>query len=208
MPGQQAFKYTRRAINEFCEEPELSRRNTLLDARSQGADTGAIRSLFETTQTVFENHCEERLGNCNGLQYRSFDERGQDRFPEGELTVLNADQSGPYEVDGSQLVIAVECKSKEDLTEGEVSLDDATDVVRKADTQPFQLTIGTPQFAPGAHDEAMRQEVLLLPVAAFVTLVIHAERTTIPPETFAELFTSTGLVTRPQLKGILGKHGK
>ncbi|QLG61936.1 DEAD/DEAH box helicase [Halorarum salinum] len=206
MPGQQAFKYTRRAINEFCEEPELSRRNTLLDARSEGADTGAIRSLFETTQTVFENHCEERLGNCNGLQYRSFDEQGQDRYPEGELTILNDDQSTPYEVDGTPLVIAVECKSKEDLEEGEISVDNATDVVRKADTQPFQLTIGTPQFASGAHDEARRQGVLLLPVAAFTTLMIHAERSTIQPETFAELFTSTGHLTRREVKRILGER--
>ncbi|MDZ7730614.1 MAG: hypothetical protein U5K37_06380 [Natrialbaceae archaeon] len=43
----------------------------------RGADTGAIRSLFEATQTASENYCEERLNNCNGVQYRSFDERGQ-----------------------------------------------------------------------------------------------------------------------------------
>lgn len=83
MSGRRAFKYTRRAINEFCEEPEKYRRHTLLDSRTLGADTGAIKSLSETTETVFENHCEERLGNCNGPLYRSFEQRGQDRYPGG-----------------------------------------------------------------------------------------------------------------------------
>lgn len=204
MDGQHAFRYTRRAINEFCEEPEKSRRHTLLDARSHGADTGAIRALFETTQTAFENHCEERLRNCEGVQYRGFDERGQDRYPEGELVVLTEDGSEPYEIDDTPVVVAVECKSKEDLDDGEVSVDDSTEVVRKADDQPLKLTIGTPQFAPDAHDDAMRQNVLLLPVTAFATLVIHAERSTISPETYAELFTSSGIVTRREVEQILG----
>lgn len=206
MPGREAFKYTRRAINEFCDEPELSRRNTLLDARSEGADTAAFRDLFGSTHTVFENHCEERLDNCNGLQYRSFDERGQDRYPEGELIVLNEDLDAPYNVEDNPLKIAVECKSKEDLEEGEVSVNAATDVVRKAENQPYKLTIGTPQFASEAHDEARRQGVLLLPVAAFATLMIHAERSRIRPETFAELFTLTGLANRHDVKRVLNEE--
>jgi len=200
------YEFTRIAVNEFCESPEKERKHTLLDARAvDGPGITKIRNLLESNHTEFQNHCEEYLETLDYLQFEPVDESGQDRFVEGYLRVLDRSESRIIEQDGTPLEIAVECKSKDDLSDDVVGAEDATDVVRKADGQPYMVTIGNPGFDADAVDDAKRQGVLLLPASAFATLVINAHKGRTSPEIYANVFTTEGQLTRPQLLELLNE---
>jgi len=198
------YEFTRKAVNEFCDSPEKERKHTLLDARAiDGPGFMKIRNLLKSNHTEFQNHCEEHLENMDYLQFEPIDESGQDRFAEGYLRVLDESENEILEKNGTSIEIAVECKSKDDLSEGVVGSNDATDVVRKADGQPYQVTIGNPGFDTDAVDDAKRQGILLLTASAFATLVIYAYKGTIHPEKYVEIFTTEGQLDRPDILEIL-----
>ncbi|WP_255153013.1 DEAD/DEAH box helicase [Halorarius halobius] len=205
MDGSRAYRYTRKAINEFSDPPEKEKLHTQLDAKSEGYGISEVKTLFETIETEFERAVEDALGSCNGLQYYSRDESGQDRVPEGILTVLDSTGRDAYQSGGEEYRIALECKSKQDLTDGEVSADKATDIVRKASECELYLTIGTPSFEASADDDARRQGVLLMPVATFATLAVYASTKSYDLGTLAKVFNRTGELHRQTLLEILGE---
>lgn len=200
---KQAYQFTRNAINEFCERPERERKHTLLDAREIGPGVSEIEELFESSETEFENRCEEFLGDLSGTIYDSHDEQVRKKIAEGTLHLLDDTGEDVHEVDSTPVRIAVECKSKQDHSE-KIDPDDATAVVQKANSEEnFLLTVGNPGFEDDAIDAAERQSVLLLPAAAFATLVIYADENNYRPEVYAEIFTEEGLLSRPDILEIL-----
>jgi len=86
-----------------------------------------------------------------------------------------------------------------------VGPDKATDILQKANDQPYLVTIGTPDFTEDAVDAAKRQGVLLLPAASFATLVIRMAADGGDPDDYADVFSQSGSLSRPQLLRLLGE---
>lgn len=200
MSGPEAYKITRKSINQFCESPEREQKQTLLDARAEdGPGIAKVRELFQSNHKEFERYCETLLEDIEGIQFEAIDETGQDRAAEGYLRVLDENREGIHKKDGVDVEVTVECKSKDDLKNDLVGTDDATDVVRKADGRPYQLTIGNPGFSDDAIDDAKRQGILLLTAPAFATLVIYTQKGGLSPADYTDIFTSEGKLYRSDI---------
>jgi hypothetical protein len=199
----QAFKFTRTAINKFCESPDRERKHTLLDAWDEGPGMEEIRPILEADTDEFQHCCERHLQAMPNTLYEKLDEAGQKKVPEGILRILNGDDE-THSGESEPLIIAVECKSSAGLS-GNIGPDKATDILRKANDQPHLVTIGTPDFTEDAVDAAKRQGVLLLPAASFATLVIRMVADGGDPDDYADIFSQSGRLSRPQLLQLLGE---
>ena len=198
-----ASKLTRRAVNEYCGFPEREINHTLIDARDMQRGVDSLRKLLEASEEEFERRCEELLNSWEDCMYNSHDERGSGMVAEGSLAILNERGDGVYKTRSAPLEVAVECKSKQNLSEDRIGPDNATSVVRKSDNEGFLLTIGNPGFTEDAVDAAERQDVLLLPATAFATLMIYSMENNYSSDTYADIFTETGVLYRNDILRIL-----
>lgn len=202
MSSSEAYTFTRRAINAYCEGAEKEKKHLLLDARDAGVDRQAYKELLSSSETEFEEYCFERLEAVDDFYVERFDESGHQRFAEGKIRIK--DGTGSYiEEDGTPVEIAIECKSKQDLENDVVGANDATDIVRKTSISR-KVTIGAPDFGEHAGPDAESQGVLLLPSAAFATFVLAAETGNIDPSGYLQLFDEIGYCSRDDVREIFG----
>jgi len=202
MKSSDAYTFTRRAINAYCEGAEKEKNHLLLDARDAGIDRQAYKELLSSSESEFEEYCLERLEAVDDLYVERTDESGHQRFVEAKIRIK--DEQGSYiEENEAPIEIAVECKSKQDLENDVVGANEATDIVRKTSINR-KVTIGAPDFGDHARSDAETQDVLLLPSAAFATFVLAAETGKIDPDDYFSLFDEVGYQSRDDVRELYG----
>lgn len=187
-----------------CREEELRERELLrADVLEAGNSLAELNALLEVDQTDFEQSCLNLLERVDQFQVEVVDdESGHATDP--EFYIRLEDEDGFYRESASEppVRIGVECKTTADL-DGEIRVDDAMSVVRKANDADLQITVGNPAFRDDAEAAARDNEVLLLPATAFATLVTEIRENDYDLESIVGLLRSDGVLTRGEVQSAL-----
>lgn len=196
MKGRRVARYKRQAINRLLDGHEQDRESVLLDVHEQGLNAESFRQLLSTAEIEFQNCVINELNKVSAVEVNEVDEEGPGYDPEAYCFIYT--HSGDYlqAVDGNPFEIALECKSKVDLS-SDVNPDDATEILKKASSSTHvHVTVGTPTFTDEAEDAARETGVLLLDAPAFVAAMVRMQQGELEPEQIRDFFAQTGYLSR------------
>jgi len=189
-----------------CHEGERRERELLrVDVHEAGNSLSELNSLLEVDQKDFEQSCLNLLERVDQFQVEDVDdESGHTTDPEFYIRLENEDGFYRFDSDEQPVLIGVECKTTEDL-DGEIRVEDAMSVVRKANDADIQITVGNPAFGDDAKAAAKDNEVLLLPATAFATLVTTIRSNQYDLESIVKVLRSEGVLTRSEVQSTLNQ---
>lgn len=205
MPTSDAVNKKRKAIKHVYEGSELVQRDILLDVVERGLSEPMFKELFNTHTENFENVCLNLLSQVDTLFVNQADEEGQTEEPEAWVKIKQPDGNYVSTDDGETLEIAVECKSKKSQDK-KVTASEAVAVSTKAPESNVKLTIGTPEFVDRAEDSAIKNDVSLMPVAAFAAFVCRAINREIDRQMYIDLLSQRGIIDVEKVRSVID-HG-
>lgn len=200
MRSDEAVRAKRAAVNTVCEGRERIIADVMLDVRARGLSEQTFERLLESHTTTFENTCVELLEHVNEFFVEPANEQGNTREPECRIKIRDGDRYLETD-DGTPMMIAIECKSKKDHTKS-VGSEDAVSVTMKAPEADVKLTVGTPDFANGTHDDAIKNEVCAMTAPTFAAFIARAINGELSKDAYLNLFDHTGIVAIDDVRSV------
>ncbi|WP_435181290.1 DEAD/DEAH box helicase [Halorussus sp. AFM4] len=199
MGTDDAVRAKRGAVDAVYDGREAEAQHVLLTAAKRELSSSSFERLLNSHTDEFETTCVNLLDSVEELFVEPADEDGRTREPECRMKIKLPDGNYLETKDGRTMTIAVECKSKKNF-DNEVTAKKATAVKTKAPDAPVKLTVGTPSFVDGVEDDAISNDVLLMPATAFGEFVARAINGEATREIYQELFGEPGLIDLEEVR--------
>lgn len=201
MKTEEAVQTKRAAVNEVYDGRDRRVENVMLDVRSRGLSEDTFERLLESHTDRFENTCVDLLRQVEELFVELADEEGSTREPECYMKIKGPDGYLQSD-DNTPLEIAVECKSKKDQSNS-VTSEAAVAVTTKAPEADVKLTIGTPNFTDGTHDDAIKNGVCAMTAPTFAVFVARAINGEMTREAYFDILSREGIVDVDTIRSVI-----